>query len=140
MSIAFFFVMRRRHPRSTSTDTLFPYTTLFRSITYKDQTGIIPPDGIVVFLAAPKRSGTSLRRLFLEGKGLNSSFAIFQDATGKARDTVTALGIGVGSPYLFPTTLEKEVYIDLTAARGTLMSSIHCTYRSQSNVLLRKAH
>src|SRR3546814_2647561 len=89
MSIAFFFVMRRRHPRSTSTDTLFPYTTLFRSITYKDQTGIIPPDGIDVFLAAPKGSGTSLRRLFLEGKGLNSSFAIFQDATGKARDKVT---------------------------------------------------
>src|SRR3546814_12686042 len=108
MSIAFFFVMRRRHPRSTSTDTLFPYTTLFRSITYKDQTGIIPPDGIDVFLAAPKGSGTSLRRLFLEGKGLNSSFAIFQDATGKARDKVTALGIGVGSAYLFPTTFRSD--------------------------------
>ncbi|HEY9562117.1 MAG TPA: ketol-acid reductoisomerase [Anseongella sp.] len=109
-------------------------------ITYKDQTGIIPPDGIDVFLAAPKGSGTSLRRLFLEGKGLNSSFAIFQDATGKARDKVTALGIGVGSAYLFPTTFEKEVYSDLTGERGTLMGAIAGIFEAQYNVLRSKGH
>lgn len=109
-------------------------------ITYKDQTGIVPPDGIDVFLAAPKGSGTSLRRLFLEGKGLNSSFAIFQDATGKAREKVTALGIGVGSAYLFPTTFEKEVYSDLTGERGTLMGAIAGIFEAQYNVLRANGH
>ncbi|RLD65536.1 MAG: ketol-acid reductoisomerase, partial [Bacteroidetes bacterium] len=79
-------------------------------ITYKERTNIIPPKDIDVILVAPKGSGTSLRRMFLEGRGLNSSYAIFQDATGKAFDRVVALGIGVGSGYLFETTFKREVY------------------------------
>ena len=81
-------------------------------ITYKEQTNIIPPSNIDVILVAPKGSGTSLRRLFVEGNGLNSSFAIYQDHTGNARNNVIALGIGVGSGYLFETTFKKEVYSD----------------------------
>lgn len=77
-------------------------------ITYKERTGIIPPADIDVILAAPKGSGTSLRRMFLQGRGLNSSFAIFQDATGKARDRAIALGIGIGSGYLFETTFSAR--------------------------------
>ena len=88
-------------------------------ITYKEQTNIIPPSDIDVILVAPKGSGTSLRRLFVEGNGLNSSFAIYQDHTGNARNNVIALGIGVGSGYLFETTFKKEVYSDLTGERGT---------------------
>lgn len=109
-------------------------------ITYKEQTGIVPPEGIDVFLAAPKGSGTSLRRLFLEGKGLNSSYAIFQDASGKAKEKVTAMGIGVGSAYLFPTTFEKEVYSDLTGERGTLMGAIAGIFEAQYNVLRANGH
>ncbi len=90
-------------------------------ITYKERTGIIPPADIDVILAAPKGSGTSLRRMFLQGRGLNSSFAIFPDATGKARDRAIALGIGIGSGYLFETTFQREVFSDLTGERGTLM-------------------
>lgn len=109
-------------------------------ITYKDQTGIIPPADVDVFLAAPKGSGTSLRRLFLEGKGLNSSFAVFQDASGKAWDKAAALGIGVGSAYLFKTTFEKEVFSDLTGERGTLMGAIAGIFEAQYNVLRKKGH
>ncbi len=65
-------------------------------ITYKERTGIVPPADIDVILVAPKGSGTSLRRMFLEGRGLNSSYAIFQDATGRAFDRTVSLGIGVG--------------------------------------------
>ena len=83
-------------------------------ITYSDRTGIVPPADVDVILVAPKGSGTSLRRLFVEGRGLNSSYAIYQDATGKAYERVIALGIGVGSGYLFETTFKKEVYSDLT--------------------------
>jgi ketol-acid reductoisomerase len=110
------------------------------AVTYKERTGIIPPENVDVMLVAPKGSGTSLRRLFVEGKGLNSSFAIHQDYTGKARDKVVALGIGVGSGYLFETTFKKEVYSDLTGERGTLMGAIQGIFAAQYDLLRSKGH
>lgn len=109
-------------------------------ITYKDQTGIIPPADVDVFLVAPKGSGTSLRRLFVEGKGLNSSFAVYQDATGKAREKAIALGIGVGSGYLFETDFYREVTSDLTGERGTLMGAIQGIFAAQYEVLRENGH
>ena len=109
-------------------------------ITYNDQTRINPPNDIDVILVAPKGSGTSLRRLFVAGNGLNSSFAIHQDATGNARNRVIALGIGVGSGYLFETTFKKEVYSDLTGERGTLMGAIQGLFAAQYDILRKKGH
>ena len=109
-------------------------------ITYKERTGIIPPADIDVILVAPKGSGTSLRTMFLEGRGLNSSYAIFQDATGRAFDRVIALGIGVGSGYLFETTFKREVYSDLTGERGTLMGAIQGLLLAQYEVLRENGH
>lgn len=109
-------------------------------ITYKERTGIIPPPDIDVILVAPKGSGTSLRRMFLQGRGLNSSYAIFQDATGKAKERVVALGIGIGSGYLFETTFQKEVFSDLTGERGTLMGAIQGIFEAQYNTLRRHGH
>jgi len=109
-------------------------------ITYKERTNIIPPADVDVILVAPKGSGTSLRRLFVAGRGLNSSYAIFQDATGKAYDRVVALGIGVGSGYLFETTFQREVYSDLTGERGTLMGAIQGIFAAQYQVLRENGH
>jgi ketol-acid reductoisomerase len=109
-------------------------------ITYKERTGIIPPEDVDVILVAPKGSGTSLRRMFLEGRGLNSSFAVFQDATGNARNRVIALGIGVGSGYLFETDFRKEVYSDLTGERGTLMGAIQGIFAAQYETLRENGH
>ncbi|MEM8909791.1 MAG: ketol-acid reductoisomerase [Bacteroidota bacterium] len=109
-------------------------------ITYKERTGIVPPENIDVILVAPKGSGTSLRRMFLAGRGLNSSYAIFQDATGKAFERVVALGIGIGSGYLFETDFKKEVYSDLTGERGTLMGAIAGIFEAQYNVLRKRGH
>ncbi|MFY0601234.1 MAG: ketol-acid reductoisomerase [Cyclobacteriaceae bacterium] len=109
-------------------------------VTYKEKTGIVPPEDVDVILVAPKGSGTSLRRLFVEGKGLNSSFAIDQDATGNAKDKVVALGIGVGSGYLFETTFYKEVSSDLTGERGTLMGAIQGLFKAQYEVLRANGH
>jgi ketol-acid reductoisomerase len=109
-------------------------------VTYKDQTGIVPPADVDVYLVAPKGSGTSLRRLFVEGKGLNSSFAIFQDATGKAREKCIAMGIGVGSGYLFETDFYREVTSDLTGERGTLMGAIQGIFAAQYEVLRSNGH
>src|SRR5712672_168411 len=123
---------------------LTPGKTLYFShgfgITFKEQTGIIPPADVDVVLAAPKGSGTSVRRLFLQGKGINSSFAVFQDATGRAREKAIALGIGVGSGYLFETDFKKEVYSDLTGERGTLMGAIAGIFEAQYEVLRSKGH
>jgi ketol-acid reductoisomerase len=109
-------------------------------ITYSDKTGIVPPPDVDVILIAPKGSGTSLRRLFLEGKGLNSSYAVYQDATGRANERVFALGIGVGSGYLFETDFRKEVYSDLTGERGVLMGAIAGIMEAQYNLLRKKGH
>ncbi len=109
-------------------------------VTYKEQTSIVPPKNVDVTLVAPKGSGTSVRRLFLQGKGINSSFAVFQDFTGKAREKILALGIGVGSGYLFETTFRKEVFSDLTGERGVLMGAIAGVMEAQYNLLRGKGH
>ena len=110
------------------------------SVTYKELTGIIPPEGINVVLVAPKGSGLSVRRNFLNGSGINSSYAIFQDATGDAEDICLALGITLGSGFLFPTTFEKEVYSDLTGERGILMGALAGCMEAQYNILRKNGH
>ncbi len=110
------------------------------SIVYKDQTGVIPPDNVDVILVAPKGSGTNVRRNFLDGSGINSSFAIYQDFTGRARERTIALGIAIGSGYLFPTTFEKEVYSDLTGERGVLMGCLAGVMEAQYNILRANGH
>lgn len=109
-------------------------------VTFKEQTGIVPPANVDVILVAPKGSGMSVRRLFQAGKGINSSFAVFQDYTGKARERVLALGIGVGSGYLFETDFKREVYSDLTGERGVLMGAIAGIMEAQYDLLRSKGH
>ena len=109
-------------------------------ITYKERTGIVPPADVDVILIAPKGSGTSLRRMFLQGRGLNSSYAVFQNATGRAFERVVALGIGVGSGYLFETDFKREVYSDLTGERGTLMGAIQGIFAAQYDTLRANGH
>src|SRR5271166_3457983 len=110
------------------------------SIVYSDQTGVIPPKDVDVILVAPKGSGTTVRRLFLEGKGINSSYAIHQDATGRALDRCLACGIAIGSGYLFETTFKKEVVSDLTGERGVLMGAIYGLWLAQYEVLREHGH
>ena len=110
------------------------------SIVYKDQTGVIPPADIDVILVAPKGSGTTVRRLFLEGKGINASYAIHQDATGRALERCLATGIAIGSGYMFETTFQKEVFSDLTGERGVLMGAIYGLWLAQYEVLREHGH
>jgi ketol-acid reductoisomerase len=123
---------------------LTPGKTLYFShgfgITFNDQTGIVPPADVDVILVAPKGSGTSLRRLYVAGGGLNSSFAVYQDATGQAYEKAVALGIGVGSGYLFETDFQREVYSDLTGERGVLMGALAGIIEAQYQVLRQRGH
>jgi ketol-acid reductoisomerase len=110
------------------------------SIVYRDQTGVIPPKNVDVILVAPKGSGTSVRRNFVDGSGINCSFAVHQDYTGRADERVKAIGIAIGSGYLFPTTFEKEVYSDLTGERGVLMGALAGIMEAQYNTLREHGH
>lgn len=110
------------------------------SVVYSKQTKVIPPENVDVILVAPKGSGTSVRRNFLNGVGINSSYAVYQDYTGSAQERCVALGIGVGSGYLFPTTFEKEVYSDLTGERGVLMGALAGIMEAQYDVLRKNGH
>jgi ketol-acid reductoisomerase len=109
-------------------------------IVFKDQTNIIPPDNVDVILVAPKGSGRNVRNNFLDGSGINSSYAVFQDFTGTAKQRTLALGIAVGSGYLFPTTFEKEVHSDLTGERGVLMGCLAGVMEAQYNLLRNHGH
>ena len=110
------------------------------SIVFKDQTKVIPPEDVDVIMVAPKGSGTSLRRNFLSGAGINASFAVFQDATGRAKDRCIALGIGIGAGYLFPTTFENEVNSDLVGERGVLMGALAGIMEAQYDTLRKHGH
>ncbi len=110
------------------------------SVTFNEQTGVIPPENVDVILVAPKGSGTSVRRNFLAGTGINSSFAVYQDFTGRAEERTLAVGIAIGSGYLFPTTFQNEVYSDLTGERGVLMGAIAGIMEAQYKVLRKNGH
>jgi ketol-acid reductoisomerase len=110
------------------------------SITFKDDTGVVPPPHIDVALVAPKGSGRSVRTNFLDGSGINASFAVQQDATGRAYERTIALGIAIGAGYLFPTTFQNEVYSDLTGERGVLMGALAGVMEAQYNVLRKNGH
>ena len=110
------------------------------SIVYKEQTGVIPPDFVDVIMVAPKGSGTSVRRNFVDGSGINSSFAVHQDATGRAMERTLALGIAIGSGFLFPTTFQMEVYSDLTGERGVLMGALAGMMEAQYAELRKHGH
>ncbi|MBO4499010.1 MAG: ketol-acid reductoisomerase [Bacteroidaceae bacterium] len=123
---------------------LTPGKTLYFShgfaITWNDRTGVVPPKDIDVIMVAPKGSGRSLRTMFVEGRGLNSSYAVYQDASGHALDKVLAFGIGIGSGYLFETTFVREATSDLTGERGSLMGAIQGLLLAQYEVLRENGH
>ena len=123
---------------------LKPGKTLYYShgfaINWSDRTGVIPPKDVDVIMVAPKGSGTSLRTMFCEGRGLNCSYAIYQDATGKAKDKTLAFGIGIGAGYMFETTFQREATSDLTGERGSLMGAIQGLLLAQYEVLREHGH
>ena len=110
------------------------------SVVFSSQTGVVPPKDVDVILVAPKGAGRTVRSNYLAGSGINSSFAVHQDATGRARERIIALGIAIGSGYLFPTTFENEVYSDLTGERGVLLGAIAGLMKAQYETLRAMGH
>lgn len=107
---------------------------------FKNLTKVDVPKDVDVILVAPKGSGRTVRSLFREGRGINSSIAVYQDVTGQAKEKAIAMGVAVGSGYLYETTFEKEVYSDLYGERGCLMGGIHGMFLAQYEVLRERGH
>nr|GAT55266.1 predicted protein [Mycena chlorophos] len=110
------------------------------SVVFKEDTKVVPPADVDVILVAPKGSGRTVRTLFKEGRGINSSVAVFQDVTGNAKERAIALGVAIGSGYMYDTTFEKEVYSDLYGERGVLMGAIQGLFLAQYQVLRKNGH
>ena len=110
------------------------------AITWPDRTGVVPPADVDVIMVAPKGSGATVRSLYLEGRGINASYAVEHDATGRALERTLALGIGIGSGYLFETTFHREAISDLTGDRGALMGAIQGLFAAQYEVLREHGH
>lgn len=109
-------------------------------ITYSKYSKIVPSKDVDVILVAPKGAGRTVRKLFLEGRGINASYAIFRDATGRAKERVIALGIGIGAGYLFETTFKNEVYSDLVGERGILLGAISGVMEAQYELFRKMGH
>jgi ketol-acid reductoisomerase len=110
------------------------------SITYSKKTGVVPPKNVDVIMVAPKGSGLNVRRNFLSGAGINSSYAVWQDVTGRAEERCLAVGIAVGSGYLFPTTFQHETNSDLVGERGVLMGCLAGVMEAQYDELRKHGH
>ncbi|KAF8868774.1 ketol-acid reductoisomerase [Mucidula mucida] len=110
------------------------------SLVFPEDTHIVPPDDVDVVLVAPKGSGMTVRSLFKEGRGINSSIAVWQDSTGFAHDTAVALGIAIGSGYMYETTFQNEVFSDLVGERGALMGAMMGIFSAQYELLRSRGH
>jgi len=110
------------------------------SIVYQEQTRVNPPENVDVIMVAPKGSGRTVRSNFLAGSGINSSYAVFQDYTGRAKERTLAIGIALGSGYLFPTTFLNEVHSDLVGERGVLMGCLAGVMEAQYTILRKHGH
>lgn len=97
---------------------------------YLESIGETFPKGNDVIAVCPKGMGPSVRRLYEQGKskkgaGINASFGVHQDVSGKATDIALAWATALGSPFMFKTTLSEEYKSDIYGERGILLGAVH---------------
>jgi len=88
------------------------------------------PADMDVIAVCPKGMGPSVRRLYEQGKetngaGINSSFGVHQDVSGRATEIALGWGVAVGSPFVFETTLRSEYCSDIYGERCILLGAVH---------------
>ena len=103
---------------------------------------IVPPEGVDVWMVAPKAPGHRMRELFVEGKGVPSLVAVEQDATGKAWDLAFAYGNAVGSAKagLIKTTFKEETETDLFGEQSVLCGGITSLIKAGWEVLVEAGY
>ncbi|MCW8103384.1 ketol-acid reductoisomerase [Streptomyces tauricus] len=88
------------------------------------------PQDIDIVAVCPKGMGPSVRALYMQGAtvngaGINASFAVEQDVTGRAVDRALGWSVALGAPFTFQTTLRSEYLSDLSGERATLLAGVH---------------
>ena len=103
---------------------------------------IVPPEGVDVWMVAPKAPGHRMRELFVEGKGVPSLVAVEQDATGKAWELAFAYGNSVGSAKagLIKTTFKEETETDLFGEQSVLCGGITSLIKAGWEVLVEAGY
>jgi ketol-acid reductoisomerase len=103
---------------------------------------IKPPEGIDVWMVAPKAPGHRMRELFVEGKGVPSLVAVEQDATGNAWEMAFAYGNAVGSAKagLIKTTFKEETETDLFGEQSVLCGGITSLMKAGWEVLVEAGY
>jgi ketol-acid reductoisomerase len=83
---------------------------------------IVPPDFVDVFMVAPKGPGTLVRDMYLEKKGVPNLIAVYQDATGKAKNIALAFSKAIGGTRagVIETTFKEETETDLFGEQAVL--------------------
>jgi ketol-acid reductoisomerase len=103
---------------------------------------ILPPAGVDVSMIAPKCPGHMLRRLYTEGSGPPALVAIYQDASGKARDIALAYakGIGCARAGVLETTFAEEVETDLFGEQAVLCGGVSSLIKAGFETLIEAGY
>jgi ketol-acid reductoisomerase len=103
---------------------------------------VVPPDDVDVIMVAPKAPGHRMREVFVDGTGVPSLFAIFQNPSGRARETALAYGAGIGSARagLLETNFREEVETDNFGEQAVLCGGISALMKAGFEVLVEAGY
>jgi ketol-acid reductoisomerase len=103
---------------------------------------IVPPNYVDVLMVAPKAPGHRMREVFVEGKGVPSLFAVFQNPSGRGREVAMAYGAGIGSARagLLETTFQEEVETDNFGEQAVLCGGISALMKAGFDTLVEAGY
>ncbi|GFE71834.1 ketol-acid reductoisomerase [Chroococcus sp. FPU101] len=103
---------------------------------------VVPPEGVDVVMVAPKGPGHLVRRTYEQGQGVPCLFAVYQDATGQARDRAMAYAKGVGGTRagILETTFREETETDLFGEQAVLCGGLSALIKAGFDTLVNAGY
>jgi ketol-acid reductoisomerase len=103
---------------------------------------VVPPADVDVVMVAPKGPGHLVRRTYEQGQGVPALFAVYQDATGKARDRAMAYARGVGGTRagILETTFREETETDLFGEQAVLCGGLSALIKAGFETLVEAGY
>ncbi len=103
---------------------------------------VVPPSNIDVVMIAPKGPGHLVRRTYEQGEGVPALFAVFQDASGQARDRAMAYAKGIGGTRagILETTFREETETDLFGEQVVLCGGLTALIKSGFETLVEAGY
>ncbi|MEH2293816.1 ketol-acid reductoisomerase [Nostoc sp.] len=103
---------------------------------------IVPPDNVDVVMIAPKGPGHIVRRTYEQGEGVPALFAVYQDASGQARDRAMAYAKGIGGTRagVLETTFREETETDLFGEQAVLCGGLSALIKAGFETLVEAGY